>query len=101
MMGFTATEKILARASGRDSVSAGETVTCKVDLAMANDMTAPLAIKQFRGAGAKRVFDPDKICIVAGRHMPFRDEAFAKAVGGAGEFCKEQGIKHFFANSEG
>jgi 3-isopropylmalate/(R)-2-methylmalate dehydratase large subunit len=100
-MGRTATEKILARASGRDSVSAGETVTCKVDLAMANDMTAPLAIKQFRGAGAMRVFDPDKICIVAGRHMPFRDEAFAKAVGGAGEFCQEQGIKHFYANAEG
>jgi 3-isopropylmalate/(R)-2-methylmalate dehydratase large subunit len=100
-MGFTASEKILARASGRETVSAGETVTCQVDLAMANDMTAPIAIKQFHGAGAKRVFDPEKICIVAGRHMPFRDEAFAKAVGGAGEFCREQGIRHFFANTEG
>jgi 3-isopropylmalate/(R)-2-methylmalate dehydratase large subunit len=100
-VGFTATEKILARASARDTVSAGETVTCKVDLAMANDMTAPLAIKQFLGAGAKRVFDRDRICIVAGRHMPFRDEAFAKAVGGAGEFCRAQGIQRFYANAEG
>ena len=100
-MGSTATEKILARASGRDKVSAGETVTVKVDLAMANDITAPLAIKQFRGAGASKVFDPERICIVAGRHMPFRDEAFAKSIGGVGEFCRDQGITRFYANSEG
>jgi 3-isopropylmalate/(R)-2-methylmalate dehydratase large subunit len=100
-MGLTATQKIVARASGRDTVAVGETVNVKVDLAMANDMTAPLAVKQFRSAGAKHVFDPDRICIVAGRHMPFRDEAFGKAVGGVGEFCREQGIKNFFANMEG
>jgi 3-isopropylmalate/(R)-2-methylmalate dehydratase large subunit len=98
---LTATQKIVARACGRDSVAVGETVTVKVDLAMANDMTAPLAVKQFRAAGAKRVFDPDRICIVAGRHMPFRDEAFGKSVGGVGEFCREQGIKNFYANMEG
>ncbi len=100
-MGATVTEKIIARAAGREQVSAGETVTVAVDLAMANDMTAPLAIKQFRGAGARRVFDPARICIVAGRHMPFRDEPFAKAVGGIGEFCREQGIERFYADTEG
>lgn len=100
-MGSTATEKILARASGRAKVSAGETVTVKVDLAMANDITAPITIKQFREAGARRVFDPDLICIVAGRHMPFRDAAFAKSVDGIGAFCREQGISRFYANCEG
>ena len=100
-MGLTATQKIVASHAGRDSVEVGETVTVKVDLAMSNDMTWPLAVKQFRAAGATRVFDPDRICIVAGRHMPFRDEAFAKSVGGVGEWCREQGIKNFFANMEG
>ena len=100
-MGSTAAEKILARASGRAKVSVGETVTVKVDLAMANDITAPITIRQFHEAGARRVFDPDRICIVAGRHMPFRDAAFAKAVGGVGEFCREQGISRFYANNEG
>jgi 3-isopropylmalate/(R)-2-methylmalate dehydratase large subunit len=100
-MGLTATQKIVARHAGRDSVAVGETVTVKVDLAMSNDMTSPLAIKQFKAAGAKKVFDPDNICIVAGRHMPFRDEAFGKAVGAAGEWCREQGIKNFYANTEG
>jgi 3-isopropylmalate/(R)-2-methylmalate dehydratase large subunit len=100
-MGLTATQKIVARHAGRDSVAVGETVTVKVDLAMSNDMTSPLAVKQFKAAGAKKVFDPDKICIVAGRHMPFRDEAFGNAVGGVGEWCREQGIKNFFANMEG
>lgn len=100
-MGSTVTEKIIARAAGRSRVAAGETVTVKVDLAMANDMTAPLTIKQLTSAGARKVFDPDRICIVAGRHMPFRDAAFAKQVGGVGTFCREQGITNFFANLEG
>jgi len=100
-MGLTATQKIVARHCGRDAVAIGETVTVKVDLAMSNDMTSPLAVKQFRSAGAKKVFDPDKICIVAGRHMPFRDEAFGSAVGLVGEWCRDQGIKNFYANTEG
>lgn len=100
-MGFTATQKIVAQHAGRDSVAIGETVTVKVDLAMSNDMTSPLAVKQFKAAGATKVFDPDKICIVAGRHMPFRDEPFGKAVGAVGEWCREQGIRNFYANMEG
>lgn len=100
-MGLTASQKIIARAAGRDHVAVGETVTVKVDLAMANDMTSPIAIRQFREAGATHVFDPERVCIVAGRHMPFRDEAFAKQVGGIGEFCREQGIRHYYANTEG
>lgn len=100
-MGSTAAEKIIARASGRSKVAPGETVTVKVDLAMANDMTAPLTIKQFEGAGAASVYDPDRICIVAGRHMPFRDEAFARQIGAVGDFCLRHGIEKFFANTEG
>lgn len=100
-MGFTATQKIVANHSGRSHVAVGATVTVKVDLAMSNDMTSPLAIKQFRNAGATRVFDPRKICIVAGRHMPFRDKAFGDTVDGVGQWCREQGIERFYADTEG
>ncbi len=100
-MGLTATQKIVASHSGREHVAVGETVTVKVDLAMSNDMTSPLAVKQFRSAGARKVFDATKICIVAGRHMPFRDEAFGKSVDGVREWCSEHGIANFYADMEG
>ncbi|MBI1187435.1 MAG: homoaconitate hydratase family protein [Alphaproteobacteria bacterium] len=100
-MASTLAEKILARAAGRERVSAGEIITARVDLAMANDFTAPLAIERFKEAGATKVFDPARICIVAGRHMPFRDQSLADKVGAVGVFCREQGIDRFFADTEG
>ncbi len=100
-MGRTMSEKILAAASGRDQVSAGDVVTVNVDLAMANDITAPLTIRQMKQAGADRVFDPAKIAIVAGRHAPFRDATFAAEVDGVRRFCEKHGIRHFYGYGEG
>lgn len=100
-MAATFAQKILARSAGRERVEVGEIVTAKVDLAMANDFTAPLAIQQMRAAGATRVFDPAKIFIAAGRHMPFRDPQLATSVEGLGRYCEEQRITHFYANCEG
>jgi 3-isopropylmalate/(R)-2-methylmalate dehydratase large subunit len=94
-------EKILARAAGRERVSVGEIVTARVDLAMANDITAPMAVKQMKAAGVDRVFDPTRVCIVAGRHAPFRDLAFAEMVRDVGEWCRAQGIEHFYDGGEG
>jgi len=54
---MTITEKIIAAHSEKDSVSPGEYVESKVDLVLANDITAPLAIEEFEKAGAKKVFD--------------------------------------------
>lgn len=100
-MGSTMSEKILAAASGRESVSAGEVVTARVDLAMANDITAPIALRQMQAAGATRVFDPDRIAIVAGRHAPFRDTAFATEVDALRRFCEKHRIRHFYGYGEG
>lgn len=100
-MSATIAQKVLARSAGKEHVEVGEIVTARVDLAMANDFTAPLALEQFHAAGATRVFDPDKICFVAGRHMPFPDTKLATAVEALGRFCEQQGIKHFYANCEG
>lgn len=100
-MPATIAQKILARAAGKQHVEVGEIVTARVDLAMANDFTTPLALKQMRAAGAAKVFDPDKICVMAGRHMPFRDIQLATAVEELRVFCAAQGIRHFYANCEG
>ena len=67
---MTLAEKILAAHSGKKQVSAGEFINCKVDLVLSNDITAPIAIREFRKLGVK-VFDPQK-----GGH-------------GAGPFCAE------------
>ncbi len=100
-MGSTIAQKVLARAAGKKQVKVGEIVTARVDLAMANDLTAPLAFKQFHAAGATKVFDPAKVCIMAGRHMPFRDVQIATAVEGLAKLCAEQGIQRFYGNGEG
>jgi len=63
-MGQTITEKILARAAGREEARAGDIVEARVDLALANDITAPLAIAEFENAGFDKVFDPAKIALV-------------------------------------
>ena len=69
-MGMTITEKILAAHAGREEVSPGEIVNCRVDLVLANDITAPLAIEAFREVGAKRVFDREKVVLVPDHFAP-------------------------------
>ncbi len=100
-MAATIAQKIIAAHAGREHVEVGEIVTTRVDLAMANDFTAPLALKQLRAAGAEHVFDPEKVCFVAGRHMPFRDPQLAESVAALGRYCAQEGIEHFYANCEG
>jgi 3-isopropylmalate/(R)-2-methylmalate dehydratase large subunit len=95
-MGHTITEKILARASGRDEVSPGEIVTCRVDLAMANDVTAPSAITAFRKMGSSRVWDRHKVALVASHFVPAKDIASAKLMTRMRQFAIEQDIEHFF-----
>ncbi|MFP5298060.1 MAG: hypothetical protein ACLGHL_03620 [Actinomycetota bacterium] len=64
-MGMTITEKILAAHASRDRVTPGEIVMCRVDLAMANDVTAPPAVDSFRKMGAPRVWEANKVALVA------------------------------------
>jgi 3-isopropylmalate/(R)-2-methylmalate dehydratase large subunit len=65
MSGQTITEKILAAHCGRERVTPGDIVTCRVDLAMANDVTAPSAATAFTKMGARRVWDRHRIALVA------------------------------------
>jgi 3-isopropylmalate/(R)-2-methylmalate dehydratase large subunit len=75
---MTIAEKILARASGRKQVSTGEIVEAKVDVTMAHDLTAPLAIEALEGMGVKRVWDPSKVVIVLDHQAPATTLELAK-----------------------
>ncbi|MEE4276088.1 MAG: 3-isopropylmalate dehydratase large subunit [Thermoleophilia bacterium] len=95
-MAHTITEKILARAAGRDAVTAGEIVEAQVDLALANDITAPLAMDEFEKAGFTEVFDPARIALVPDHFAPNKDIKSAAQVKRMREFARRHGIEHFF-----
>ena len=95
-MGMTLSEKILAEHAGRPSVSPGELIMAKVDLALGNDVTSPIAIKAFRAAGAKEVFRKDRIALVADHFTPNKDISSAEQVRVMREFAREQGIEHYY-----
>jgi 3-isopropylmalate/(R)-2-methylmalate dehydratase large subunit len=92
---MTITEKLLANAAGKDSVRPGEFVTASLDVVMANDITAPIAIEQFHKMGGERVFDSDKVVLVADHSTPNRDIRAAQIVKMMREFAREQELTHF------
>ena len=95
-MGMTIVEKILAAHAGRESVSPGETVSASVDIALGNDITAPIAIREFREAGARRVFDAERVVIVADHFTPNKDIKSAEHAKILREFAREQGLTHYY-----
>ena len=95
-MPMTITEKILASHANRASVSPGELVEVSVDLALANDITAPLAIGVFEELGAKDVFDTEKIALVQDHFVPQKDIPSAQQVKIMAEFALRHHIKHYF-----
>jgi 3-isopropylmalate/(R)-2-methylmalate dehydratase large subunit len=92
---LTLAEQILAAHSGRKRISPGELISVRVDLILANDITAPLAIKEFRRIGVERVFDPQKIVLVPDHFVPNKDIASAEQAKMMREFAREQGVVYF------
>ncbi len=99
-MGMTITEKILAGHAGLEKVEPGQIVNCKLDLVLANDITAPLAIQAFRKTGAKDVFDREKVALVMSHFTPAKDIRSAEQVQVSRQFSREYGIKHFYDGGE-
>ncbi len=95
-MAMTITEKILAAHAGRDAVVPGEIVRVPVDLALANDITAPLAIREFKRGGAKKVFDPDKVVLVPDHFAPNKDIMSAEQCKQMRDFARAMGIAHYY-----
>ncbi|MGQ9689666.1 MAG: 3-isopropylmalate dehydratase large subunit [Desulfobaccales bacterium] len=96
----TITQKILAAHCGRDYVEPGELILAKVDIALGNDITAPIAIKEFRGAGGKKVFDRERVVLVADHFAPNKDIASAIQCQTLREFAREQGLVHFYEGGD-
>jgi len=99
-MGMTITEKILASHSGVDKVKPGDLIQADVDLALANDITAPLAIKVFEEIGRDMVFDREKIALVPDHFVPNKDIPSARQAKMMREFAYRYGIKNYFEVGE-
>ena len=92
---MTLVEKILAAHTDKKRLSPGEFINVRVDLILANDITAPIAIREFQRIGVERVFDPQRVVMVADHFVPSKDIASAEQVKLMREFCYEQGILYF------
>lgn len=90
------TEKILAAHAGLESVKPGDLITAKVDLTLANDITGPVAVKEFEKTGAIKVFDTDRVVFVPDHFTPNKDIKSAEQVKMLRDFSKKYNIKNFF-----
>jgi len=95
-MGETITQKILAAHASKERVEPGELITTKLDLALGNDITAPIAILEFEKIGAECVFDRDRIALVPDHSTPAKDIKSAQQVKAMRDFARKHGITHFF-----
>ncbi len=99
-MGHTITEKILMAHAGLKDIAPGQLINAKVDIALGNDVTAPIAIREFRSAGGKKVFNQDKIALVLDHFTPNKDISSAQQCKIVREFALEQGITHFYEGGQ-
>jgi 3-isopropylmalate/(R)-2-methylmalate dehydratase large subunit len=98
---MTITEKILASHAGRESVTPGDLIEVQVDLALANDITAPLAIRVFEELGAEGVFDREKVALIPDHFVPNKDILSAQQAKSMKEFALKQGIKNYIELRDG
>ena len=96
----TITEKILAAHAGRETVAPGELINVRIDMALANDITAPIAIDLFEKSRVESVFDPEKIALVPDHFVPNKDIRSAVQVQAMRTFARKYHIKHFFELGE-
>jgi 3-isopropylmalate/(R)-2-methylmalate dehydratase large subunit len=99
-MGMTMTQKILAAHAGLTKVKAGQFIEAKLDIVLGNDITAPVAIREFNKMGAKNVFDKDKIVLVPDHFTPNRDIKAASQCKFLREFAEKQDITNYFEVGE-
>lgn len=93
---MTMAEKILAAHAGLEEVVPGQLIECNLDLVLSNDVTAPIAIKEFKKIGVEKVFDPTKIALVPDHYVPNKDIKSAEQAEMTRDFAREQGITHYY-----
>ncbi len=92
---MTLVEKILAAHADREKVSPGQFINVRVDMVLANDITAPIAIREFGRIGVGDVFDPEKIVLVPDHFTPNKDIASAEQAKLVRQFARRQGVNYF------
>jgi len=95
-MGMTITEKIIAAHSGKDALKPGEFVYANVDMALGNDITAPIAISEFEAAGIEKVFDKDRIALIPDHFTPNKDIKSAEQCKQLREFARKHNLRHYY-----
>lgn len=99
-MAHTLAEKILQNHTDEKITDPGQIVQCRVSGVLANDITAPLAIKAFREMGAEKVFDQDHVFLVCDHFTPNRDIDSAEQVKTVREFAHAMGVTHYYECGE-
>ena len=95
-MGMTMTQKILAAHCGEITLHAGDMILAELDMVLGNDITAPVAINEYRKAGCGQVFAGDKIALVMDHFTPNKDIKAAEQTKQVRAFAREQGITNYF-----
>lgn len=95
-MSMTMTQKILAHHAGLDSVEAGQLVLVKVDRVLGNDITSPVAIREYERIGAKGVYDKEKVTMVMDHFAPNKDIKAAVQCKMCRDFCEKEEIVNFY-----
>jgi 3-isopropylmalate/(R)-2-methylmalate dehydratase large subunit len=95
-MGMTLSEKILAAHVGQDQVRAGQFLNVPVDVVLSNDITAPIAIREFEKLGVERVFDPGRVVMVPDHFVPNKDIKSAEQCRIVRKFAREQSLPHYY-----
>ena len=95
-MGMTMTQKILAAHAGLDEVKAGQLIEVNLDMVLGNDITSPVAIKEFEKNGFAKVFDPTKISMVMDHFAPNKDIKAAQQCKACRTFAYSHNLQHFY-----
>ncbi|UCC65825.1 MAG: 3-isopropylmalate dehydratase large subunit [Anaerolineae bacterium] len=95
-MGMTLGEKILAAHAGVKEVCPGQFIEVAADVVLSNDITAPIAIREFEKLGVERVFDPERVVMVPDHFAPNKDIRSAEQCRAMREFARAQGLRHYF-----
>ena len=95
-MGMTMTQKILAAHAGLESVQAGQLIRAKLDMVLGNDITSPVAVNVFEGAGFDHVFNKQKVAMVMDHFAPNKDIKAAEQCKQCRTFAHRMGVENFY-----
>lgn len=95
-MGSTMTQKLLAAKCGQNEVRPGQLVMCNLDMVLGNDITAPVAIREFERLNRQDVFNKHKIALVPDHFVPNKDIKSAQQAAVMREFARRMEIENYF-----